>query len=95
MSLSSEPYFANLERSYPPKVILPGSSGLFDKYILNIGLIKFFPPTPPKSAIYSTNAGILFTSLIGLRPTIPLNLSLSISEASSTARKVAPLKHYF
>jgi len=63
--------------------------------MLKVGLMKFLPPTPPSSAIYSTKAGMRFTSLKGLSPTIPLNLSLTMSEASSTAKNVAPLKHYF
>lgn len=55
--------------------------------------MKFLPPTPPRSAICSTKAGMRFTSLKGLSPTMPLNRSLSISDASSTAKKVAPLRH--
>jgi hypothetical protein len=44
------------------------------------------------SPVYSINAGILATSLAGLSPMIPLNLSLSMSVASLTARNVVPDK---
>lgn len=89
-SFSERPGFAYLATSYPPIVSFPFLSGVFVKNKLNIGLISSSPPTPPSAATYSTKDGILPTSLFGPSPIIPLNLSLSISVASFTERKVAP-----